>query len=124
MLLAIMGIISCSAPSLSPGETVRLYLEELKIFTDPFYKQASVDTLKEDTEEARRYLKAVKTIDKLIWKDKGSLTPQRRRVIILTVGTVITYEDYEIIDEVLKGDLAYVTVIFKERTLFNLDLVE
>jgi len=109
-------------PSLSPKEIVKLYLEELEIFKDPFYEEAALDKLTEDSEAAKRYVQAVKTLDNLIWTDRSSVFPKRRRDVLLTCAVIITSEGYEIIDERIEGKQAFVTVIFKKTSLFNLNL--
>ena len=121
--LLLLNLSSCSMPSfLSPKETVKLYLDELAIFKDPIYRKASLDELERDPEKAKRYVKAVENIKKLVWTDRSSLWPERRRNLVIMVGTVVTYKDYRIISERIKDNKAFVTVIFGKTSIFNKDL--
>lgn len=123
ILSLILSLSSCTRPPvLSPEDTVKLYLDELAIFKDPIYRKTARDKLKEGSEEFKRYTKAVQTINGLIWVDKSSLLPDRRKSLIVTAGTIITYKDYNIIDERIENNKAFVTVVFEKTSLFGKDL--
>ena len=121
LLLALI-LTSCSAPSLPPKETVKLYLDELSVLKDPLYKKLSLDELGGDTEKTKRYKEATKTVKGLLWHDSSSLKPERRKKLLLAAGTIITYKGYKITEERIKEDKAFVTVIFEKTSLFNKDL--
>jgi len=121
--LLLLNLSSCSMPSLlSPKETVKLYLDELVIFKDPIYRKASLDELEGDPEKVKRYKKAAQTIKELLWTDSSSLRPERRKKLILTVGTMITCKGYTITSERIENNKAFVTAIFEKTSLFNKDL--
>jgi hypothetical protein len=122
ILLLLPSLSSCSkAPALSPQETVKLYLDELAIFKDPIYKKAALDKL-EESEELERYKEAVQTIKRLIWTDKSSLQPEKRKSLLVAAGAMFTYKDYILIDEKIYDNKAFVTVVFQKMRLFGADL--
>ena len=104
-----------------PKDTVKLYLDELAIFKDPLYKEAARKELRGDPEKVRRYAKAGEVIERLLWTDASS-NPERRKKLLLGVATIITYKGYRIASEQIKGNKAFVGVVFEETGLFGKDL--
>lgn len=120
--IVLLSLISCAGPSLSPKDTVKLYLDEMMIFKDPLYKRAALDELKGDSEKAKRYAKAGQTLKELLWTDPSSFRPERRKKLLITLGTIVTFKGYRILSDRVEGDKAYVTVALEETSLFNIDL--
>ena len=125
ILSLIFTLSSCSRPpALSPKETVKLYLDELSIFKDPIYKKAALEKLEEESEELKRYQKAVQIINRLVWTDKSSLWPEKRKSLLVAAGAMFTYKSYTIIDEKIYDNKAVVSVAFERMKLFDVDLGE
>lgn len=120
--ILLLSLISCARPAPSPKDTVKLYLDKMMILKDPLYKGVALDELKGDPEKAKRYAKAGETIKELLWTDSSSLRPDRRKALLMSLGTIVTFKDYRIISERVEGSKAYVTVVLEETTLFGKDL--
>ncbi len=115
-----INLISCVplAPSLSPQDTIKTYLNELAIFKDAVYRKAALDELKKDPEKAKKYIEAGRTINNLLWTDDSS-NPDRRKKLLLSAGTIVTYKGYEIMSERIEGNSAFVEVVFKKAAVFD-----
>lgn len=120
-LLAI-GLSSCAIGVKSPTDTVKLYLDEMLIIKDPLYKEAARDGVKGDAEKAKRYTEAGETVKTLMWADTSSPNPERRKQLLMTLGTIVTFKSYNILSERIEGDKAYVEVVFKETSILEKDL--
>jgi len=121
VLVLTLSLVSC-APPISPKETVKLYLDELEVFKDPIYKKAASDELKQDPEKAERFKKAGETVKELLWTDSSSMWPEKRKQLLIGIGSIVTHKDYEITNEHFEDNKAFVTVIFGKVMLFGKDL--
>jgi len=122
--LLVISLSSCTIGAKSPTDTVKHYLDEMMIIKDSLYKEAARDQLKGDPEKAKRYTEAGQTVKELMWTDLSSLKPDRRKKLLMTLGTIVTFKSYNVLSERIEGDKAYVEVVFGETSIFEKDLGE
>ncbi len=118
----VMCLSSCAVGTKPPADTVKRYLDGMMIVKDPLYRGAARDELKGDPQKSKMFAEAGKTVEELMWADPSASNPERRKKLLMTLGTIVRYKSYEITGERVEGDKAYVDVVFKETAVLDKDL--
>lgn len=103
---------------LPPNEVVKLYLNELSILKDPIYKKKFV----KNSGQAKRYVQAKENVENLIWISGSSRSDKFRKNMFTSAGLLFTSSSFEIKDERIEGEKAFVTVVFEKVGLMGRDL--